>query len=329
MRSKLTGVILAAGKGTRMDPFSFHHPKPVLPICNIPLIRYSVQYMKELGIREIIVVIGHLGYEITRSLGDGSDIDIQIKYVEQKETLGLAHAIGQLENHISSPFLIILGDVFFLSENLPSILECFSKDDVSGVLAVKEEANSQAIRRNFTVILDEDQQVKRVIEKPRYTPNNMKGCGLYLFDLPFFDAVRRTPRTAMRDEYEITDAIQILIDDGFTVKAACVVKWDMNLTYPHDLLKCNLKQLECLGKNEVVGNNVQIHKNAKLINSVVGDNVVIKNPITIVDSLIFSGSVIPSNTSVEKYIITPERTIDCKYFFKDSDAEISMESVIL
>jgi dTDP-glucose pyrophosphorylase len=209
------------------------------------------------------------------------------------------------------------------------MLESFGDGNTAGVLAVKEEADSEAIRRNFAVLYDDDGQVKRVIEKPRYTPNNMKGCGLYLFDLPFFDAIRRTPRTAMRDEYEITDAIQILIDDGFPVKTACVVKWDMNLTYPHDLLKCNLKQLECLGKNEVVGNNTKIHKNAKLINSVIGDNVMIENPIKIVDSLIFSDSIIHSNTSLEKYIITPQQTIDCKYFFEKSDSEIPMESAIL
>ena len=95
MHSKLVGVILAAGKGTRMEPFSINYPKPVLPICNVPLIKYLIGYMKELGIQEVIVVIGHLGYEITRSLGNGENIGIHINYVEQKETLGLAHAVGQ------------------------------------------------------------------------------------------------------------------------------------------------------------------------------------------------------------------------------------------
>jgi dTDP-glucose pyrophosphorylase len=314
MGSKITGVILAAGKGTRMEPFSAKYPKPVLPICNVPLIKYLINYMKELEIQEVIVVIGHLGYEITRSLGNGEDTGIQINYIEQKETLGLAHAIGQLENYLSNPFLIILGDIYFVPKNFPSMIESFWLDQITGVLAVKEEEDAEAIRRNFAIILDENERVKRVIEKPRYTPNKLKGCGLYLFDLPIFDAIRRTPRTAMRDEYEITDAIQILIDDGFPVKASSVVKWDMNLTYPHDLLKCNLKQLGIMKKNEIIGENTQIHKKANFINSVIGDNVVIKNPITIVDSLIFSDSVVQSSNDIEKFIITPDVTIDCKMY---------------
>ena len=71
------------------------------------------------------------------------------------------------------------------------------------VLAVKDEPDPAAIRKNFAVIQDERQRVTRVIEKPRASPNRLKGVGLYLFDLTVFDAIRRTPRTAMRDEYEI------------------------------------------------------------------------------------------------------------------------------
>ena len=82
-----------------------------------------------------------------------------------------------------------------------------------------------------------------MIEKPQHPPSRLKGCGLYLFDPIFFDAVRRTPRTAMRDEYEITDAIQIFIDDGHRVRAARVIRDDLNLSYPADLLDINLKLL--------------------------------------------------------------------------------------
>ena len=85
---------------------------------------------------------------------------------------------------------------------------------------------------------------KKVIEKPGYLVHNIKGCGLYLFDLHIFDAIRRTPRTAMRDEYEITDSIQILIEDGFLVKQLTIVKEDVNLTVPDDLIKSNMWMLK-------------------------------------------------------------------------------------
>ena len=69
--------------------------------------------------------------------------------------------------------------------------------------------------------------MRRVIEKPLRVPNSLKGCGIYLFDQRIFEAVRRTPRTAMRDEYELTDSIQILIDYGYPVRTANVVDWDV------------------------------------------------------------------------------------------------------
>jgi GDP-4-dehydro-6-deoxy-D-mannose reductase len=68
----------------------------------------------------------------------------------------------------------------------------------------------------------------------------LKGCGIYAFDLPIFDAIRRTPRTAQRDEYEITSSIQILIDDGYPVYPAEIVSTDINLTIASDLLRANV-----------------------------------------------------------------------------------------
>ena len=86
-------------------------------------------------------------------------------------------------------------------------------------------------------------RVRRVIEKPRYVDSQLKGCGLYVFDPHIFDAIRRTPRTAMRDEYEITDSIQILINDGYVTHHHPIVERDLNLTKPADLLTINLIEL--------------------------------------------------------------------------------------
>ncbi len=89
----LVGVILAAGKGTRMEPFSRKYPKPILPILNKPILEHQIEQMKSLDIEEVIIVIGHLGFEITKCLGDGERFGVSIKYIEQQETLGIAHAV--------------------------------------------------------------------------------------------------------------------------------------------------------------------------------------------------------------------------------------------
>ena len=314
MDKKLTGVIMAAGKGTRMEPFSSDIPKPLLPVCNIPLIEYHIDMMKKLQIDEIIIVVGHLSFAIARRIGDGSSLGVKIRYVEQKEHLGIAHAVGKLEHLIHSRFLLFLGDIFFLSDNLNKMVELMDQNESSAVLAVVDEKNPDAIKRNFSIILNDNGQVKRVIEKPRYIASNLKGCGIYLFDPHIFDAIRRTPRTAMRDEYELTDAIQILIEYGFPVEIAKVIQSDINLTYPHDLLRCNIERLKWLSRDFILGEN-SVLNGAKIPYSVVGENVVIKNPITVKNSLVFPNSILESKLNLDYSIISPDVNLDCRRFF--------------
>ena len=311
----LVGVILAAGKGTRMAPFSERFPKPLLPICNKPILEYQIEYMKKAGITDIIIVIGHLGYAIARYFGDGDALGVKIRYVEQEETLGIAHAVGRLEPYIASPFLLFLGDIFFITDELSVMVDMMADREASAVLAVKDETNPDAIKRNFAVLRDEEGLVKRVIEKPRYVTNTMKGCGLYLFDQHIFDAIRRTPRTAMRDEYEITDAIQILVDDGFPVVVSEVVKEDMNVSYPHDLLLCSLEELKHREQPFIVGDSCHIHPDAVLDRAVVGSGVRITKPIKVRQSLIFSNTTVDMSADMEQCILTPETLIECKYYF--------------
>lgn len=305
------GVILAAGKGIRMESFSDNYPKTILPICNKRLIEYHIEEMTKIGIKEIICVIGHLGFKIVDTIGNGDRFGIKINYIDQGQTLGIAHALGKLERYIHSPFLLFLGDIFFSTqENLSSIIHLMEKDNANAVLATKIEHDKESLKRNFAVILEDGTQdvVKKVIEKPRYIVNNIKGCGLYLFDPHIFDAIRRTPRTAIRDEYEITDSIQILIEDGYLVKHLNIIKEDMNLTIPADLIKCNLEVLKQKGISKLIGENVKLHKNSQILNTVIGNNVEIPNPVQITNSVIFDNVKLTNhNTHIDNCIITPEK----------------------
>ncbi len=272
------GVILAAGHGSRMGPFGQHMPKPVAPICNKPLLAYHLEHMRRFGVEEVIVVIGHLGHVITQVLGDGSRYGVRIRYVEQEKRLGLAHAVGQLEPYIDRPFLLILGDIYFEMPGLASMAEVMERNGAAAVIAVKEEKDAEAVKRNFSVQLREDGTVRRVIEKPRHVPNMLKGCGLYLFDKPIFDAIRRTPRTAMRDEYELTDSIQILIDYEYPVRIAPVVEWDVNITYVRDLIACCRHELAQRNLDSLIGDGCAVAEGCEFIDSVVGDGAIIRQP---------------------------------------------------
>ncbi len=307
------GVVLAAGKGTRMRPFSEHWPKPILPVLGKPLVSYQLEMMAGLGIRRVVVVIGHLGHEVVRALGDGSRWGVQISYVEQEETLGIAHAVSRLEAHVDRPFFLFLGDIFFATENVASMVERFRTAELGGVLACKREPDRELIKRNFVVLTDERNVVQRVIEKPRHPRTDLKGCGIYLFDLSFFDAVRRTPRTAMRNEYEITDSIQIFLDDGYPVEAAEVVMDDMNVSYPADLLDLNLRLLAQAGhpSGNYIGDDVQTAGDSTLQNCIAMQGARIGKDVHLTDCLLFPGAHVPDGKVRARSIFTPDDEIRC------------------
>lgn len=305
------GVILAAGKGTRMRPFSEHWPKPVLPVLGKPLMAYQLEMMAGLGIRKVVVVIGHLGHEVVRALGDGSRWGVSIQYVEQEEMLGIAHAVSRLESHVDRPFFLFLGDIFFVTENLRHMLDRFRAGNLGGVLACKREPNLEAIKRNFVVHTDGAGVVNRVVEKPRFPRTDLKGCGIYLFDQSFFDAVRRTPRTAMRNEYEITDSIQIFLDDGYKVEAGEVVKADMNVSYPADLLDLNLLLLQQSGKADWLAPDVKIGKGSTLARCVAMAGAEVGDGCALTECLLFPGAKVPAGRVRRRSIFTADAEIRC------------------
>lgn len=311
MTDALMGVILAAGKGTRMRPFSEQWPKPILPVLGKPLMAYQLEMMAALGIRTVVVVIGHLGHEVVRALGDGSRYGVSIRYVEQEEMLGIAHAVSRLEAHVDRPFFLFLGDIFFVTENLAAMRDRFLERRLGGVLACKREASLEAIRRNFVVLADEHGVVHRVVEKPRFPRTDLKGCGIYLFDQTFFDAVRRTPRTAMRNEYEITDSIQIYLDDGYKVEAAEVVKADMNVSFPADLLDLNLLLLQQQGRGEWRGDDVQVAAGSRLVRTVALAGSRVAEGCELTECLLFPGAKVHAGRVRRRSIFTADAEIRC------------------
>lgn len=318
---EIYGVILAAGAGARIRPLSFDMPKPLLPVCNRPVIAHQIDYMKAIGIQKFRIVVGHLGRHIMEEFGNGQNLGIDIRYVIQEKPLGIAHAVYQLEDELDGPMLMFLGDIFFVPDRLERMIRTFHDKQAAAVLAVKRESRTDMIRRNFAVTVSETGTVRKVVEKPRYVKDNLKGCGIYLFDMPVFDAIRRTPRTAMRDEYEITTAIQILIDDGYAVYPEETVTWDMNVTVPEDLLLCNLRLLKSCGLSDLVSSQASVAPGARITNSVIGPGAQVDYPVSISNSLIMPGAHVTGKHDIDWQIITAETVINCSesrnVFLKD------------
>lgn len=308
----MAGVILAAGKGARMFPFSDQHPKPILPILNRPLVAHQIDVMHRLGLTEIFVVVGHLGYQIAGVLGTGAEYGVNLHMVGQESTLGLAHAVGALEPLVGGPFLLMLGDIHFhLKAPLRPLIDEVLEGRANASLVSMYEPDPAMVRRNFVIQADEDGRVSRVIEKPRYVDSQLKGCGLYVFDQHIFDAIRRTPRTAMRDEYEITTSIQILIDDGYVVKHHPIVERDLNLTKPEDLLVINLLELQRHGMPSLVHPTATLPAGARVDNSVIGARARVLHPIRITNSVIMSDVVVDSTTDLDAVVMSGEHSVHC------------------
>ena len=309
---RMAGIILAAGKGARMYPFSERSPKPILPILNRPLLTHQIEVMRDSGIGEIHIVVGHLGYQVASTFGDGSRYGVRIQFIEQETMLGLAHAVGALEARVQVPFLLMLGDIYFhLKAPLRPLIDEVLRGEANANLVSMYEPDPAMVRRNFVIDADTTGRVRRVIEKPRYVDSQLKGCGLYVFDQHIFDAIRRTPRTAMRDEYEITDSIQILIDDGYVVHHSAIVERDLNLTKPDDLLAINLIELDRRGLTRLLGERVSAPEGAVIERSVIGDGVTIRHPIRISNSVIMPEVVVDTANDLESVVMDGEHSVYC------------------
>jgi dTDP-glucose pyrophosphorylase len=310
--NRMVGVILAAGKGARMYPFSERSPKPILPILNRPLLAHQIEVMRECGITDVHIVVGHLGYQVAGYFGDGSAYGVRIHFIEQESTLGLAHAVGALEPRIQVPFLLMLGDIYFhLQAPLRPLCDEVLAGAVNANLVSMYEPDPEMVKRNFVIQANQQGRVHRVIEKPRYANSQLKGCGLYVFDPHIFDAIRRTPRTAMRDEYEITDSIQILIDDGYVVRHHPIAERDLNLTKPADLLAVNLIELARAGLTKLVDESVTMPPGTRIERSVIGRGVTIAHPIRITNTVILPGVTVHAHADLDSVVMDGEHTVFC------------------
>ncbi len=305
------GVILSAGKGSRIDPFNTQYPKPLLPVGNVPILGHHLERFKSLGIRHAKIVVGHLMDHIINYYGRGDEVGLAIQYIEQEHTLGIAHAVGKVEPHVDGPILLCLGDIFYLTSGIERLVTRFARGDVAGVLAVMDEPDPASMKKNFSVELDGNGFVRRVVEKPREPRSRLKGCGIYLFGPQIFDAIRKTPRTALRDEYEITTSIQLLVDDGHKIAVESVIDWDLNVTFPKDLLTGNIHYLEHLGRDSIVDPSARVHPDARITRTVVGKNVVIDSPIALDECVILPGSRITGSEGLRRTIVSRDIVIRC------------------
>lgn len=218
-------VVLCAGRGTRMEPTSSEKPKVMLDVHGKPLLHYVVEYWKQFTDNFVFIV----GYKKEMVIDYLSKESIVCEFVEQKERKGIAHAVLQAEEKVGDRFIVTLGDCLCKGDFL------FPAHIDQGVGVFKTD-NMQSIMQSYSVETDGG-VISRVVEKPKVLANNFCGMGFYFFRKKLFDYIRKTPASTLRNEVEITDAIQMMIDSGESVIPVWFSGDYINVTFPEDVEK--------------------------------------------------------------------------------------------
>jgi glucose-1-phosphate thymidylyltransferase len=210
----MKGVILAAGKGTRLYPVTRSIAKPLLPLANRPTLFYAFDRLKEMGVHDICIVVGENEPQMRAALGDGSACDVELTFVNQHEPHGLAHAVGFAREFVGEDsFVLYLGDAVYGSD-FKAVAARFHESGCANLNVVKPVDDP----RRFGVANVEGERIVRLVEKPQNPESNLAMAGLYFFGPQIWGVLPQLEPSA-RGEYEITDAIQMLIDHGETVLA--------------------------------------------------------------------------------------------------------------
>ena len=210
----MKGVILAAGKGSRLYPVTRIIPKPLLPMANRTTLEYAFDRLKEMDIHDICIVVGENESQMRAALGDGSQFGVHLSYVRQEEPKGLAHAVGFAKDFVAGDsFVLYLGDAVY-SDGFAKFATRFKESGCANLNVVKAVPDPT----RFGVANVEGERIVKLVEKPKVPESNLAMAGLYFFGPELWDVLPDLQPSA-RGEYEITDAIQMLIDRGHTVLA--------------------------------------------------------------------------------------------------------------
>jgi len=300
----MKGVVLAAGHGTRLLPFTSYRPKHMLPVAGKPILHRSIEYMRDvLNIEDIIIVVGYQRNAIMNYFGDGNDFGVDISYVIQhtNQIKGLAAAINLVEDRITSDFVVQLGDNLF-SADLKKVIDYHLESNSSATLHIEKHDNPH---RFGVVELDQDGNVLSLEEKPANPKSNYVITGFYVLSPVIFKMISGLQLSA-RGELELTDAIQRLLENKYKVRAVKIDGWRLDVGYPEDLLSVNKFFLNeethgILGKveNSTINPPVYISKNSVIKDSVIGPYTMIENGVEIKDSEI-KNTIILENTKITR-----------------------------
>lgn len=323
----MKALILAAGESTRMMPLTANTPKPLLFVGGKPFLEHGLLVLRNAGIKDITLLVGYQKEKIKDCFKDGKKLGVKIRYAEQKERLGTAHAVGTVP--IDEDFLCINGDVVLTKEMVNGLMDFYRKHNGTVVTGVNLKESKE-----FGVLKVKNSKLEDVMEKPKNVGKCLVNAGIYVFTPDIFDFIRKTKKSK-RGEYEITSSIRMMMDKNDVRVFVSKNEWfdvgrpwdllDANRIYLGDMKKKVLGKVEknttihgavIIGKGSIIRNGsyiegpVFIGKNCDIgpncyirAYTSVGDNCRIGSAVEIKNSVIMKNTKIPHHSYVGDSII--------------------------
>jgi UDP-N-acetylglucosamine diphosphorylase / glucose-1-phosphate thymidylyltransferase / UDP-N-acetylgalactosamine diphosphorylase / glucosamine-1-phosphate N-acetyltransferase / galactosamine-1-phosphate N-acetyltransferase len=254
----MKAVILAAGEGKRLRPFTETMPKVMLPIANKPILEHVLDALKNTGVAEVVLVVGYKKEVIMDYLKDYKGT--KITYITQDKQLGTAHALLQAKDSINEKFIVLAGDNIIDNESIQKLIQ--EKSEYS--LIIKEHSYPS----KYGVVFLENQNLKKLVEKPKEEIGKFISTGIYKFPKNVFKKIQELSKQGIHD---LSSVVQSLLKDEITFSTNIASSW-MDIVYPWDLVQVNETMMQnikastggTIEKNVTIKGSVSIGKETKI-----------------------------------------------------------------
>ncbi len=262
----MKGVVLAAGKGERLKPLTETRPKHLIPIAGKPVVDYAVENLLKNNVKPLYIVVSYMKEKIMEYF---KEKQLKVEFIEQREQLGTGDAILQVEGRVKGNFMVYYGDIVTDPENIRKVLLEAEKNKkpVLGLAEVKKP-------ELYGVVTLKNGKVAEIEEKPLKPRSNLVLSGIYVLPREVFRYLKGLAKS-MRGEYELTDALREMINDGFEFTGVKLQKEWVDIGAPWDLLKANRYILQRKTRHEING---EIERNVLVKGKVyIGENTKVKS----------------------------------------------------
>ena len=235
----MKALVLAGGRGKRLEGISGNKNKCMLVLKGKTLIERTLDYITKINLKEIVIVVGYRAEDIINTYGIEYK-NIKIKYVIQTTQQGLVHAIECSTDALdNNDFMLFLGDELLINPKHKEMMEKFENEDLFGICGMAIEKNRSKISRTYSVFQNEDGRIYRLIEKPKNPNTDLQGTGNCIFKNELLSYIEKTPINQERGEKELPDLIQCAIDDGKIVISFLLCERYANINSEKDLIEAS------------------------------------------------------------------------------------------